>query len=151
VTGRCTSDCGTNCGQRSLRRNVRKALTLGSWGRLVEPPRCVESACGTQALQRVLPFVCKAEDQSEKQMPTWKEAPCACPGTQLTTICRPRDSHSCGNTVRRSRSRWLPLVVTLLLVMAAKTDGTCPQGMTGSGEHSECNAPRLARFLEQSP
>jgi len=47
--------------------------------------------------------------------------------------CRPRHSHCRDNAVWPCRAQWLPLVVSLL-VMAAKADGSCPPGTTGSGE-----------------
>jgi hypothetical protein len=144
---------GTHCGQQSLRRDVCKALAPGVMGptcrtSTVRGKRVRHTGASTRAPFR-LPQM--AAVRTERQLPSWVEAPCACPGTPLTTICRPRHSHSCDNTVRRCRSRCLPLVVSLLLVMAAKTDGSCPPGTTGSGEHPACNAPRLARFHEQTP
>jgi hypothetical protein len=142
---------GTHCGQRSLRREVCKALAPGVMGptrrtSTVRGERVRHTGASTRAPVR-LPQM--AAVRTERQLPSWVEAPCACPGTPLTTICRPRHSHSCDNTVRRCRSRCLPLVVSLLLVMAAKTDGSCPPGTTGSGEHPACNAPPLARFMNR--
>ena len=138
----------------SLRRDVLEALAPGGMG---------PTTLGTTTLRRErvrhtgastrTPFRLPQMSaiHTEQQLPSWVEAPCACPGTPLRTICRPKHSHSCNNTVRRCRSRWLPFVVSLLLVMASRTYCICPPGTTGSGEHPACNAPRLARFHEQTP
>jgi hypothetical protein len=138
----------------SLRRDVREALAPGCMGptirrtTTVRGERMRHTGASTRAPFRLPQMVAV---HTEQQQPSWVEAPCACPGKPLRTICRPKHSHSCNNAVRRCRSRWLPLVVSLLLLMAAKTDGSCPPGTTGSGEHPACNAPCLARFHEQTP
>jgi hypothetical protein len=55
---------------------------------------------------------------------------------------RSRPRHS---TARPSRAQWLPVIVTLLLVMAVQTDGSCAPGTTGldAGPCVQCEAGKF--------